>query len=278
MRFCAHPVVACCGRRTNLPFPSKPPKANWSSPSIGSPFSIALRLAVSPAKATALVLVKRRQPKTMSLRPHSRSGRIHPEAITEDVAAPVKRSRSLKRTGSAVTGAAYTSSDVGSWSRSASIRRSHVRVLSRQEIEAEEEEAKKLNASDEEHAAWLAERVRLEGRQKGLDLLRFYCRMLLPVAYTTAIFFGVFASLSYAIPNVLCNKVAKENSVRAAVVQQGRAWTAGIASPPRFASHSVVVLVRDSEERRVARAYLRRCVPHACSACHACAALACRHA
>lgn len=149
----------------------------------------------------------------MSLRPQSRSGRIHPEAGSEDVKPSLKPSRSLKRTGSAVTGAADTSSDVGSWSRSASIRRSYTRVLSRQEQIAEDEEAKRLNAPEEEHAAWLAERVRLEGRQNGLALLRFYCYMLLPVAYTTAIFFGVFASLSYAIPNVLCNNVAKENSV-----------------------------------------------------------------
>ncbi len=150
----------------------------------------------------------------MSLRPQSRSGRVHPDVVSEDVKPSLKPSRSLKRTGSAVTGAADTSSDVGSWSRSASIRRSYVRVLSRQARAVEEEEAKRLNVPEEEHTAWLAERVRLEGRQNGFALLRFYCYMLLPVAYTTALFFGVFASLSYAIPNLLCNKVAKENSVR----------------------------------------------------------------
>ncbi|KAL4422698.1 hypothetical protein ABPG75_008895 [Micractinium tetrahymenae] len=151
----------------------------------------------------------------MSLRPHSRSGRIHPDAGPEDVQPTLKPSRSLKRTGSAVTGAADSSSDVGSWSRTASIRRSYTRVLSRQERAAEDEQLKRLDAPEDEHAAWLAERVRVEGRQNGVDLLLFYCRMLLPVAYTTALFFGVFAGLSYAIPNLLCNKVAKENSAAA---------------------------------------------------------------
>ncbi|PRW32967.1 hypothetical protein C2E21_8152 [Chlorella sorokiniana] len=77
---------------------------------------------------------------------------------------------------------------------------------------AEQERAKGLLLPEDEHSAWLADKVRREGRQSAAKLLRFYLRMLGPVTILSVFFFGIAAGLSYAIPNLLCNRVAKENS------------------------------------------------------------------
>ncbi len=79
---------------------------------------------------------------------------------------------------------------------------------------AEQERAKGLLLPEDEHTAWLANKVQREGRQSAATLLRFYLRMLVPVAFLSVLYFGIAAGFSYAIPNLLCNRVAKENSVR----------------------------------------------------------------
>ena len=78
---------------------------------------------------------------------------------------------------------------------------------------AEEERAKGLLLPEDEHAAWLARKVRLEGRQSAAALLRLYARMLGPILLLSTFYLGIAAGFSYAIPNLLCNRVAKENSV-----------------------------------------------------------------
>lgn len=100
---------------------------------------------------------------------------------------------------------------------------------------AEQERAKGLLLPEDEHAAWLADKVRREGRQSAAKLLRFYLRMLGPVAILSVFFFGLAAGFSYAIPNLLCNRVAKENSVSGrAVLKDGnfKCWVATPSSCP----------------------------------------------
>ena len=93
---------------------------------------------------------------------------------------------------------------------------------------AEQERAKGLLLPAEEHTAWLANKVRREGRQSAAQLFRFYLRMLGPVAILSVFFFGIAAGFSYAIPNLLCNRVAKENSVGWGLWSgQGVAWVPG---------------------------------------------------
>ena len=74
--------------------------------------------------------------------------------------------------------------------------------------------ARGLLLPDDEHAAWVAGRVAGEARAAARALAAFYARMLVPVAVTAAYCFALAAGLSYSIPNLLCNRIAKENSVR----------------------------------------------------------------
>lgn len=121
---------------------------------------------------------------------------------------------------------------------------------------AEQERAKGLLLPEDEHAAWLADKVQREGRQSAAKLLRFYLRMLGPVAILSFFYFGLAAGFSYAIPNLLCNRVAKENSVREGGVE-GRnsqvlgcnpmllpgAWRSLLLRRPRSACHPISLLL-----------------------------------
>lgn len=136
---------------------------------------------------------------------HRIQGRVHPSDAPDD-APPV-----------AAPDDAAPSADL---SRAASLRslrslksqRSLVRRTSSLRRDTDDA-AKGLLLPAEEHKAWLAARVRGEGRAAARALLRFYGRMLLPVAVAAAYTCAIAAGLSYSIPNLLCNRVAKENSV-----------------------------------------------------------------
>ena len=129
----------------------------------------------------------------------SRSGKIHPEGGSPGAPAGIA--------------AAASASPSLSGATSLRAQRSLRRGASGREQRDEEAERKGLGLSEEEHRELLQRRVRLEGRQSLWDLLRFYCRMLVPVAIVCVWMFAMFAAISYSIPNLLCNRIAKENSV-----------------------------------------------------------------
>lgn len=81
------------------------------------------------------------------------------------------------------------------------------------QILAAEEEAKRLLVPEPDHIDWLQGRVRAEGWQSSSELLALFGRMLGPMVYVSAAFFAVVGILAWAIPNLLCDEVAKENSV-----------------------------------------------------------------
>ncbi|KAI3430420.1 hypothetical protein D9Q98_005015 [Chlorella vulgaris] len=118
-----------------------------------------------------------------------RSGRIHPDAAAESEvgisSAPSLRSlrsqRSFKRM---PTGKSDASIDVDT----------------------------SLRLEDEEHAEWLQHKVKHDGRAATWKLFKFYCRILKPICAVCLFISGMYALLSWTIPNLLCNTVAKENS------------------------------------------------------------------
>ena len=115
-----------------------------------------------------------------------RSGRIHP-----DVAAAGGGPRSLSKTSSA---------------------KSFRRQVSGKS-DAQREIDRSLAMSDEDHAAWLQDRVKHDGRKAAMALLKFYLRMLKPCVVVAAYVAAMYAAISWSIPNLLCNSIAKENSV-----------------------------------------------------------------
>lgn len=136
----------------------------------------------------------------------ARSGKVHPDAIDDRVA-------SFTSAGGGGIGSDL--SRTGSLSRSKTlIKRAGSGPLERADSLRRTAEAKGLALGDAEHAEWLGEKVRTEGRRDARALLRFYLRMLLPVALLTAWTFAFVATLSWSIPNRLCNRISKENSVR----------------------------------------------------------------
>ena len=119
----------------------------------------------------------------------------------------------LARVGSAAVDLLARSGSAASLGRTTSLRsqRSVRRAASNKARSSEQERG--LHLGEEEHAAFLAERARREGRQGLRDLLAVYGRMLGPAAIVSVWMFALFAAISYSIPNLLCNRVAKENSV-----------------------------------------------------------------
>ncbi|EFN52359.1 hypothetical protein CHLNCDRAFT_138774 [Chlorella variabilis] len=114
-----------------------------------------------------------------------RSGRIHP-----DVAAAGGGPRSLSKTSSA---------------------KSFRRQVSGKS-DAQREIDRSLAMSDQDHAAWLQDRVKHDGRKAAMALLKFYLRMLKPCVVVAAYVAAMYAAISWSIPNLLCNSIAKENS------------------------------------------------------------------
>lgn len=146
-----------------------------------------------------------------------RSGRVHPEGSDPPVSRTTSgRQRSLRRANSGKPDAA-----------------------------AEARAAAAL-LPEPEHAAWLAGQARREGRQATRDLLRLYGKMLMPVAVCATYMFALMAGLSYAIPNLLCNKVARENSVRSGTAGPGllACGAAGTLEPPSAAARMPARLPR----------------------------------
>ena len=146
----------------------------------------------------------------MSFALKARSGKVHPDAADDRAgsftSAAGGAAADLSRTGSlrSTTGLSKTI-----------IRRAGSGPLERADSLRRTAEAKGLALGDAEHAEWLAEKVRTEGRRDAKNLFRFYCRMLIPVGILTLWAFAFVATLSWSIPNRLCNRIAKENSVRA---------------------------------------------------------------
>lgn len=129
-----------------------------------------------------------------------RSGKIHPDLGGDGGSSRgATPTGELSRTGSLRSQRSLIKRAGSSLGRAASLEKDEI--------------AKGLNLGPEEHAEWLAEKVRREGRRDTRSLLRFYGRMLVPVAIMTMWVFVIVAVLSYSIPNLLCNASAKENSV-----------------------------------------------------------------
>jgi hypothetical protein len=57
-------------------------------------------------------------------------------------------------------------------------------------------------------------RVAHEGWADLRSSLRFYIKLMIPVFTVTIWMFLIFTALSWAVPNVLCNRLSKEFSVR----------------------------------------------------------------
>jgi hypothetical protein len=68
--------------------------------------------------------------------------------------------------------------------------------------------------TDEEHAEWLLDKFKYDGWRSTLNNLKFFGRMLKPIVVVAAWIFWIYAAISWAVPNLLCNKIAKEVSVR----------------------------------------------------------------
>ena len=126
-----------------------------------------------------------------------RSGRIHPDGGSpppeEAVGTKAAVARALTRVPTVV-------------------RRGFVQKSLREHAE-EQERAKGLHLPDDEYAAWLAGCARREGREGTVDNLGFYLHMIAPMLCIALMYFTVFSLMDWAVPNHLCNTVAKENSV-----------------------------------------------------------------
>ncbi|PSC73068.1 sodium:proline symporter [Micractinium conductrix] len=125
-----------------------------------------------------------------------RSGRIHPDGGSpppeEAVGTKAAVARALTRVPTVV-------------------RRGFVQKSLREHAE-EQERAKGLHLPDDEYAAWLAGCARREGREGTVDNLGFYLHMIAPMLCIALMYFTVFSLMAWAVPNHLCNTVAKENS------------------------------------------------------------------
>lgn len=67
--------------------------------------------------------------------------------------------------------------------------------------------------TDEEHAEWLLDKLKHDGWRSTVANLKFFGRMMKPIAVVAAWIFWIYAAISWAVPNLLCNNIAKEVSV-----------------------------------------------------------------